>query len=183
MLFPFLESIALCTNFQVINLVIMYLLILLSATASSFEFPARLAVIPHLVPRHQMADMVSVILQGIVVQSTTPDELRGRISAFTSMFAIGGPMLGSFESGLVAGLFTPTIAVVSGGVVCILVARLVLGLVPGLAKVKIQAEGIRGGQEIAFRRPDKSGEMQPSASAVVVFNDCPVALSVLDLCA
>src|SRR5581483_1120153 len=71
------------------------------------------------------ADMVSVILQGIVVQSTTPDELRGRISAFTSMFAIGGPMLGSFESGLVAGLFTPMISVVSGGVVCILAALLI----------------------------------------------------------
>jgi MFS family permease len=84
------------------------------------------------------ADMVSVLLQGIVVQNTTPDELRGRISSVTSMFAIGGPMLGSFESGLIAGLFTPMFSVVSGGVACILAALLILVLVPNLAKVKVK---------------------------------------------
>lgn len=84
------------------------------------------------------ADMISVVLQGIVVQSTTPDELRGRISSVTAMFAIGGPMLGSFESGLIAGLATPTFSVVSGGVACILAALLILVLVPSLAKVKIR---------------------------------------------
>ena len=84
------------------------------------------------------ADMVSVILQGIVVQIATPDELRGRISSVNAMFAIGGPMLGSFESGLIAGLFTPMFSVVSGGVACILAALLILVLVPGLAKVKVR---------------------------------------------
>lgn len=85
------------------------------------------------------ADMVSVILQGIVVQCTTPDELRGRISSVMAMFAIGGPMLGSFESGLVAGLVTPMFSVVSGGVACILAALVILMLVPSLAKVKVKA--------------------------------------------
>jgi MFS family permease len=84
------------------------------------------------------ADMVSVLLQGIVVQNTTPDELRGRISSVTAMFAIGGPMLGSFESGLIAGLFTPMFSVVSGGVACILAALLILMLVPNLAKMKVK---------------------------------------------
>src|SRR5258708_7377509 len=84
------------------------------------------------------ADMVSVILQGIVVQSTTPDELRGRISSVTAMFSIGGPMLGSFESCLIAGLFTPMFSVVSGGGACILSALLILVLVAGLANVKVQ---------------------------------------------
>ncbi|HET7639386.1 MAG TPA: MFS transporter, partial [Ktedonobacteraceae bacterium] len=53
------------------------------------------------------ADMVSMILRGLVVQLTTPDEFRGRISAVNAMFVIGGPMLGQFESGLVAGLVNP----------------------------------------------------------------------------
>ncbi|HEY0755315.1 MAG TPA: MFS transporter [Ktedonobacteraceae bacterium] len=86
------------------------------------------------------ADMVSVILQGIVVQTTTPDELRGRISSVMAMFAIGGPMLGSFESGLVASLFTPMFSIVSGGVACILATLFILVLVPSLAKVKVRAE-------------------------------------------
>lgn len=85
------------------------------------------------------ADMVSVILQGIVVQCMTPDELRGRISSVIAMFAIGGPMLGSFESGLVAGLVTPMFSVVSGGAACILATLVILMFVPSLAKVKVKA--------------------------------------------
>ncbi|QBD75586.1 MFS transporter [Ktedonosporobacter rubrisoli] len=84
------------------------------------------------------ADMVSVILQGIVVQCMTPDELRGRISSVMAMFAIGGPMLGSFESGLVAGLVTPMFSVVSGGIACILATLLILLVAPDLLKIKIK---------------------------------------------
>lgn len=84
------------------------------------------------------ADMVSMILRGIVVQMTTPDEFRGRISSVNAMFVIGGPMLGQFESGLVGGLFTPMFSVVSGGLVCILATLVILALVPGLAKVKVE---------------------------------------------
>jgi MFS family permease len=84
------------------------------------------------------ADMVSMILRGIVVQFTTPDEFRGRISAVNAMFVIGGPMLGQFESGLVGGLFTPMFSVVSGGLACILATLCVLALVPRLAKVKVE---------------------------------------------
>jgi MFS family permease len=84
------------------------------------------------------ADMVSVILHGIVVQNTTPDEFRGRISSVNAMFVIGGPMLGQFESGLIAGLFTPMVSVVSGGVACILATLLILVLMPSLVKVKVK---------------------------------------------
>jgi len=84
------------------------------------------------------ADMVSMILRGIVVQMSTPDEFRGRISAVNAMFVIGGPMLGQFESGLVGGLFTPMISVVSGGLVCILATFAILALVPSLAKVRVK---------------------------------------------
>src|ERR1700730_3017300 len=52
-------DLALCTNLQIINIALIYVLILLSAAASSFEFPTRLAIIPNLVPREQMADAIS----------------------------------------------------------------------------------------------------------------------------
>jgi MFS family permease len=82
------------------------------------------------------ADMVSMILRAMIVQLTTPDELRGRISAVTSMFTIGGPMLGQFESGLVAGIFTPELSVISGGIACIIATLAVMGCIPGLLRVK-----------------------------------------------
>ena len=84
------------------------------------------------------ADMVSMILRGLVVQLTTPDEFRGRMSAVNAMFVISGPMLGQFESGLVAGLFTPQLSVVSGGVACILATLAIAAFVPGLLRVKVK---------------------------------------------
>src|SRR5260221_173445 len=42
------------------------------------------------------ADMVSMVLRGVIVQLITPDEFRGRIGAVNAMFVIGGPMLGQF---------------------------------------------------------------------------------------
>lgn len=84
------------------------------------------------------ADMVSMILRGLIVQLSTPDEFRGRISSVNAMFVIGGPMLGQFESGLVGGLFSPLVSVVSGGVACIVVTLLLASLVPGLAKAKVE---------------------------------------------
>src|SRR5437016_6693982 len=84
------------------------------------------------------ADMVSMILRGLVVQLITPDEFRGRISAVNAMFVIGGPMLGQFESGLVAGVVSPQFSVVSGGVACILATVAIAACVPGLLRVKIK---------------------------------------------
>ncbi len=84
------------------------------------------------------ADMISMILRGLVVQLTTPDEYRGRISAVNAMFVIGGPMLGQFESGVVAGVVSPQFSAVSGGVACILATIAIAACVPGLLRVKIK---------------------------------------------
>lgn len=84
------------------------------------------------------ADMVSMVLRGLIVQMTTPDEFRGRISAVNAMFVIGGPMLGQFESGVVAGLVSPVFSVVSGGVACIIATLAVVALAPGLLRVRVK---------------------------------------------
>jgi len=84
------------------------------------------------------ADMVSMVLRGLIIQLTTPDEFRGRINAVNAMFVIGGPMLGQFESGLVAGIFSTEFSVVSGGLACILATVAIAVLVPGLLRVKVK---------------------------------------------
>src|SRR5690242_20046764 len=83
------------------------------------------------------ADMVSMILRDLVVQLTTPDEFRGPMSAINAMFVISGPMLGQFESGLVAGFFSPELSVISGGIACIVATLAIVASVPGLLRVKI----------------------------------------------
>lgn len=84
------------------------------------------------------ADMVSMVLRGLIIQLTTPDEFRGRISAVNAMFVIGGPMLGQFESGLVAGIVSPEFSVVSGGLACIFATLAIVALVPSLIRVKVK---------------------------------------------
>jgi hypothetical protein len=56
--------------------------------------------------------------------------LRGRLSSLHFLVVAGGPRLGNFEAGIVAEIFSPTIAVVSGGVLCIAGAVLNAVLVP-----------------------------------------------------
>jgi MFS family permease len=51
---------ALCTILHVINLYIIFAVILASAAFSAFEFPARQAIIPTLVPREQMPMAMSL---------------------------------------------------------------------------------------------------------------------------
>jgi MFS family permease len=84
------------------------------------------------------ADMISSILRNQILQLTTPDELRGRISAVNAMFVIGGPMLGQFESGVVAGLLTPELSVVTGGLACIVATLVIAARVPNLLRARMK---------------------------------------------
>ncbi len=70
----------------------------------------------------QGADTVATVFRHTILQTETPDELRGRISAINLVFVAGGPQLGQVESGIVAALLSPQIAVVTGGLATIAVA-------------------------------------------------------------
>jgi MFS family permease len=60
-------------------------------------------------------DMVSVYIRHILVQSQTPDAIRGRVSAVSSVFIGASNELGEFESGVTAGWFGLVPAIVVGG--------------------------------------------------------------------
>jgi hypothetical protein len=62
------------------------------------------------------SDMVSVIIRGTLVQLSTPDEMRGRVSAVNSLFIGTSNEFGQFESGVTAHWFGTVPAVVLGGV-------------------------------------------------------------------
>lgn len=67
------------------------------------------------------ADMVSVYVRQSLIQLYTPDEMRGRVGAVSSLFVSGSNELGEAESGLLAAAIGPVAAVVGGGVGAILV--------------------------------------------------------------
>ncbi len=70
------------------------------------------------------ADMISVVIRHTLVQSETPDTVRGRVTAVNSLFSSSSGELGQFRSGVVAGFFGPVVAVVAGGLGAVAVALL-----------------------------------------------------------
>jgi MFS family permease len=80
------------------------------------------------------ADVVSAVLRGTILQSNTPDDLRGRLSGLHTLVVVGGPRVGDFEAGVVASLFTPTVSVLSGGVLCIVGVGVLAVLTPQFAR-------------------------------------------------
>ena len=62
------------------------------------------------------ADTVSVVSRGAVVQTHTPDELRGRVASAEQIVGQAGPDLGNMRGGLIAGWTSAPFALVSGGV-------------------------------------------------------------------
>jgi MFS family permease len=76
------------------------------------------------------ADVISAVFRSTILQLSVPDALRGRLSQIHILVVTGGPRLGDLEAGLVAAAFSPTVSVVSGGVLCIAGAVVLAWLVP-----------------------------------------------------
>lgn len=87
-----------------------------------------------------MADQVSVVMRQTAIQLTTPDALRGRVSAVNTIFIASSNQLGAVESGFVAAAVSPTFAVVSGGVGCLLVLAWVAWKIPELRSYRLGGE-------------------------------------------
>jgi len=86
------------------------------------------------------ADVISAVFRSTILQLSVPDALRGRLSGIHILVVTGGPRLGDLEAGLVAQAFSPTVSVVSGGLLCIAGTALLALFVPEL-------RGYRAGDE------------------------------------
>ena len=87
------------------------------------------------------ADVVSAIFRGTIVQLSTPDELRGRITSMHMAVTAGGPRLGDLEAGAVAALTSVRFSIVSGGLACIVAALGIARWAPGLVRYDAQLDG------------------------------------------
>lgn len=82
-----------------------------------------------------MGDMVSVFIRHLLVQLETPDAIRGRVSAVSSMFIGASNELGEFESGVTARLFGLVPSVLIGGIATLIVVASYLRLFPQLRRM------------------------------------------------
>jgi MFS family permease len=80
------------------------------------------------------ADMVSVFTRQSLIQIATPDRMRGRVSAVSTLFIGASNELGEFESGVTASFMGPVGAVAFGGAGSLVVTALWAWLFPTLRK-------------------------------------------------
>jgi MFS family permease len=78
------------------------------------------------------ADQISVVIRHTMVQSETPDEMRGRVAAVNSIFVSGSSDLGEFESGVTAWWWGTVPAIIFGGAATLGFAALWSALFPQL---------------------------------------------------
>ena len=89
-----------------------------------------------------VADEISVFSRATLVQLSTPDEVRGRVSAVNGIFITTSNQLGEFESGATAALFGVVPAAVLGGIGTLIVAGLWAYWFPALRRVEDLTKGV-----------------------------------------
>ncbi len=82
-------------------------------------------------------DMVSVIIRHTILQLTTPDEMRGRVSAVNGIFIGSSNEIGELESGVAAKLMGLIPSVAFGGCMTVLVVSGIMFLAPKLRKLNL----------------------------------------------
>ncbi|MFK0115153.1 MFS transporter [Streptomyces sp. NPDC090994] len=79
-------------------------------------------------------DVVSDVFRTTILQVSTPDHLRGRLSGLDFVVSAAGPRLGELRAGAVAQATSPVIGVVSGGVCCVVGAVILACTIPALRR-------------------------------------------------
>jgi len=82
-------------------------------------------------------DSVSVVLRQTILQLSTPDDMRGRVSAVNSIFIGSSNEIGAFESGFAARTMGLKASVVFGGAMTIFVVLATGKLAPKLRKLNL----------------------------------------------
>ena len=88
-----------------------------------------------------MLDSVSVVIRSTIMQTLTPDAMRGRVSAVNTIFIGSSNEIGAFESGLAARIMGLVPSVIFGGTMTLLVVIASYRFAPSLKKLNLAALG------------------------------------------
>lgn len=83
-------------------------------------------------------DSISVVIRGSIMQLTTPDNMRGRVSAINGIFIGSSNELGALESGLAASMMGLVPSIIFGGVATLAVVAITYQLAPHLRKLNLK---------------------------------------------
>lgn len=83
-------------------------------------------------------DNVSVVIRHTILQLSTPDNMRGRVSAVNSIFIGSSNEIGGFESGVTASAMGLRASVIFGGMMTIAIVGITAKLAPKLRKLDLR---------------------------------------------
>lgn len=89
------------------------------------------------------ADSVSVVSRGTLVQLATPDYLRGRVSSVEMIVGISGPDLGNVRAGAMAQATSAGVALVVGGLGCVVTVAATAIASPDIARFRSAEPNVR----------------------------------------
>ncbi len=81
-------------------------------------------------------DCVSVIVRGTLLQTLTPENMKGRVSAVNNIFVGSSNEIGAFESGAVARMMGVVPSVIFGGIMTLVVVGVTAWRAPSLRKLQ-----------------------------------------------
>jgi ENTS family enterobactin (siderophore) exporter len=81
-----------------------------------------------------MSDAVSAVFRTTILQTATPDHLRGRLQGVFVVVVAGGPRLGEMVSGGAAAALGEGLTLVLGGLACVGLAALLMRWQPGFLR-------------------------------------------------
>ncbi|NTV61500.1 MAG: MFS transporter [Chlorobiaceae bacterium] len=84
-----------------------------------------------------ICDGVSVVMRSTIIQLSTPDDMRGRVSAINGIFIGSSNELGAVESGIAARLLGLVPSVIVGGLMTLGIVAATTGLAPKLRKLEL----------------------------------------------
>ena len=84
------------------------------------------------------ADVISAVLRSFIVQTLTPDALRGRVSSIHVLVVTGGPRIGDAEAAAVAAITSPAVSVVTGGLLTVLGAAVLALVLPEFRHLEVR---------------------------------------------
>lgn len=83
------------------------------------------------------ADSVSGIFRTTMWNETIPDKLRGRMASLEMVSYMSGPLLGNAQVGFLASMTSTQIAILIGGILCVVAVCLSIFLLPAFWKYRV----------------------------------------------
>ena len=103
------------------------------------------------------ADVFTVVFRGTIVQQTTPDEFRGRVTAADYVVGVSGGQLGNLEAGALGSLTSPAISALTGGLITVAGAAVIGLALPAFSRYRSQPP--------AEPRPQPQPQPQPQPAS------------------